>query len=195
MSSKSSYEERQKKLQALFDDVSSPESSQDPYVDDGTFGSDQDYEPSDGESTSSEETTRALQSRQVNRNTSILPSDNSLSSAPSDADDNEDNKTSSQSEGNLENIDNIQFSAEPVNQIQPSFSVLTAEAREYAEYPDVSPRTSGVPNSINPTPRRPATPVINESWSNTVMTIPNFDFDSSACGITVNVDNMDKAID
>ncbi|CAH2106083.1 unnamed protein product [Euphydryas editha] len=76
-----------------------PESSQDPYVDDGTFGSDQYYDPSDVESTSSKEITRASQGR-----------------------------------------------------------------------------ISGEPNSINPTPKRPATPVINESWSNTVMTIPNFGF-------------------
>lgn len=69
--SKDSYEERQKILQTLFDEVSSPESSQEPYVDDGAFGSDQDYEPSDVESTSSEETTRASQSRQVDRNTSV----------------------------------------------------------------------------------------------------------------------------
>lgn len=62
MASKDPYEEEEKRLKAVFDKVSTPESSQDPNADDGQFWSDKDYEPSDVHSTSSEDTTRASQS-------------------------------------------------------------------------------------------------------------------------------------
>lgn len=45
------------------------------------------------------------------------------------------------------------------------------------------------------TTRRSNTPVIEESWCQTVTEIPNFNFDHSQCGITVDVDGMNSVID
>lgn len=73
-------------------------------------------------------------------------------------------KSSSQPEGQFENIDNIPFFDELVNQIQASVSLLIAESRDYAECSAVSQRTSGEPNSINITSRRPTTPGLSKKY-------------------------------
>ncbi|CAF4947838.1 unnamed protein product [Pieris macdunnoughi] len=98
MASGSSYEEQQKRLQTLFDAASTPESTQDPFEDDGEYGSDQEYQPSGDESTSSEDATKVSQTRGVRRNTTILSSGESLSTSSSDTDDDHDRTLCSGSE-------------------------------------------------------------------------------------------------
>ncbi|KPJ16082.1 hypothetical protein RR48_06037 [Papilio machaon] len=47
------YEREQKRLLELFNEAETPESSEDPYADDGEYGSDKDYHPSGDDSLSS----------------------------------------------------------------------------------------------------------------------------------------------
>ncbi|XP_045769866.1 uncharacterized protein LOC123872539 isoform X2 [Maniola jurtina] len=89
MAFRDSYEKEQKRLQDLFDAVSSPESCEDPFADDGGFGSDVDYEPSGEGCSSSEDEAQASQIRQVRRNRARVSSGDSNSTSSSDTDDSE----------------------------------------------------------------------------------------------------------
>ncbi|CAH3967426.1 unnamed protein product [Pieris brassicae] len=55
--------------------------------------------------------------------------------------------------------------------------------------------TDGQSTSINDEARESDIPVTEESWSTTVTDIPDFNFDNSATGITVNIDDMEHVID
>ncbi|KAH9642114.1 hypothetical protein HF086_007424 [Spodoptera exigua] len=55
--------------------------------------------------------------------------------------------------------------------------------------------TSDPPNPTNTSPRVSDIPLADESWSHTIAEIPDFNFDSSQCGITVNVDDMNGVLD
>ncbi|CAF4945841.1 unnamed protein product [Pieris macdunnoughi] len=166
MASGSSYEEQQKRLQTLFDAASTPESSKDPFEDDGEYGSDQEYQPSGDESTSSEDATKVSQTRGVRRNTTILSSGESISTSSSDTDDDHDRTLYS----GFEELRPI-HEREQLSQTQKSESDLDIE-RVIDESQEA-----------------------DESWCNTESEIPDFKFASSESGITVNIDDMVNVMD
>ncbi|XP_047028874.1 piggyBac transposable element-derived protein 4-like [Helicoverpa zea] len=199
MASRDSFEKEQKRLQDLFDAASTPESSQDPFADDGDYGSDDEYLPSRVESTSSEDETQASKSRRIRQVTATTSSGESISSLSSDADDDADKSSyniDSTLDGNGENIEVTRNTDCPVDLIQEPVPVITDLPLNDEEYPNLSPLDpSDQLNSVSVGPRRSNTPIREELWSQTITDIPDFHFDNSQCGITVNVDSMNQVID
>lgn len=216
MAGKDSYEEQQKRLQALFDETSTPESSQDPYADvDGLYGTDSDYQPSNYESSDSDYMDRNSQPRR-SKNTDVTLLAEAKSSS---SDDTDDDRTSCSS--GLENQLVVTLTAEvhaqasmsassshePLNSstVMPSVSYehvsaapISSPIVELADnenHADISQEASLQTNVTNVHPRRVDVIVPEESWSETVAPIPNFNFDSSECGITVDVSAMEHPLD
>lgn len=275
MAKRNTYEEQQKRLQDLFDEASTPESSQDPYADDGEYGSDLDYQPSDLESSSSEDATSRPKSRRVQRTASIRSGESASSSSSSTCDqvddltsccsdteegrnvsnsiyqiktpavspsnisrveslgveqhshvaqDQNDNieaslnyisferpasvslkcdehineeqcsnifqNSSSANENNIEGISNPDAS-----EIQMHVSQLVNDSRNVEVQPNVTQNTTTNRHSASCIPRREEVPLPEAPWSTTVTTVPDFNFDRSKCGITVNIDNKDNVLD
>lgn len=67
MESNDPYQRQQNRIQKLFDEASSSESSQDPYADDGEYGSDQCYVPSDEDNCSSSDSETVVRVHQPNK--------------------------------------------------------------------------------------------------------------------------------
>lgn len=182
MASRDSYEKEQKRIQDLFDAALTSESSHDPFEDDGEFGSDADFQPSGEVSSSSEDEAKASQTRHKQHRTAAVSSGESTSSSSSDIDD-------------PDELSNhvIQSSEIPVNQ-EPAPLVPGVFVND-EENTNVDQDTSDQPNPTNTSPRVSDIPLADESWSHTIAEIPDFNFDSSQCGITVNVDDMNGVLD
>lgn len=161
MAARDSYEEQQKILQDLFDAVSTPESSEDPFADDGEYGNDQDYEPSGNESTSSDEAISISATRRIRQRSAAISSDESLSSSSSDSDDDR-TVCSANSETHREDIETSLVQAPVSSSTDTSTNVPTVPSSD--EQPqNVSMLTDGQSTSINDEPRESDIPVIEES--------------------------------
>ncbi|XP_045769865.1 piggyBac transposable element-derived protein 4-like isoform X1 [Maniola jurtina] len=178
MAFRDSYEKEQKRLQDLFDAVSSPESCEDPFADDGGFGSDVDYEPSGEGCSSSEDEAQASQIRQVRRNRARVSSGDSNSTSSSDTDDSE--------ERNQRDIvtSDIRVSHEHTQLLPSDVHVNESTNLPNPDTATYSQRSSDITE-----------PLTEESWSSTIADIPDFNFDSSQCGITVNIDGISQVLD
>lgn len=175
------YDKEQKRLQDLFDEASTPESSQDPFEDDGEFGSDLDYQPSNVESSNSEDEAQTSRIRFNRGRTAAVSSGESTSSSSSDADDSE------ESHNEATQTFDIPISLEPAP--LSSGTLINDE-----ESPNPYQVNSDQPNPTISTPRDDI-PLPEESWSSTIADLPDFNFDSSQCGITVNVNDMNGVLE
>ncbi|CAH4034420.1 unnamed protein product [Pieris brassicae] len=190
MAARGSYEDQQKRLQDLFDAVSTPESSEDPFADDGEYGNDQDYEPSGNESISSDDAISISATRRIGQRSAALSSGESSSSSSSDSDADR-TVCSANSKTHREDIETSLVQAPVSLSIDTSTNVPSSD-----EQPQNMPiLTDGQSTSINDEARESDIPVTEESWSTTVTDIPDFNFDNSATGITVNIDDMEHVID
>ncbi|KAF9796765.1 hypothetical protein SFRURICE_012616, partial [Spodoptera frugiperda] len=117
-----------------------------------------------------------------------ISSGESESSSSSDDDD----KTScSEPEEQRENIEVAQSLDLSVDLIQEPVPLITGVPMVDEQDPNVS-RDVLLSQTLS---MRSSTPFIEESWCQTVTEIPNFNFDHSQCGITVDVDGMNSVID
>uniref|UniRef100_A0A2A4IYX2 PiggyBac transposable element-derived protein domain-containing protein n=1 Tax=Heliothis virescens TaxID=7102 RepID=A0A2A4IYX2_HELVI len=159
MSSRDSYERQQKLLQDLFDAATTPDSSQEPFADDGELGSDLDYQPRSTDLSSSEDEIQTTQIKRRRQKQAAISSGESKSSSSSDDDD----KTScSEPEEQRENIEVAQSLDLSVDLIQEPVPLITGVPMVDEQVANVSRDVSFEPNPINVTTKRSNTPVIEE---------------------------------
>lgn len=102
MSSGDSYGRQQKLLQDLVDAASTHESSQEPFADDGEYGSDLHYQPKASDFSSSED---EIQTTQIKRRRQIQAAISSVESESSSSDGDDDKTSCFEPEEQRENIE------------------------------------------------------------------------------------------
>lgn len=194
MSSRDPYEREQKLLQDLFDAAATPESSQEPFADDGEYGSDLDYHPTATDFSSSEDEIQNTQIIRRRQKQAGISTGDSKSSSSSDSDDNETSCSGPEEQHeNIEVAQSLDLSVDLIQELVPLMTGVPSMVDE--QDPNVSQNVSFEANPINVTTGRSNTPVIEESWSQTVTEIPDLNFDHSKCGITVDVDGINSVFD
>ncbi|XP_045457227.1 piggyBac transposable element-derived protein 4-like [Melitaea cinxia] len=183
------YEREQKRLLELFNEVETPESSEDPYADDGEYGSDKDYYPSGDESLSSDDAAGRRPQKHASNSSGE-------SSSSSDSDDSEKTFCPSEDEQRNENISvtqNLHVSEATSSGIPLSSNDRLINQDDRPNSPDISDQLT---SPISHAPRTSAEiPSVVEGWSDTVTDIPDFNFDNAASPIQVNIDNIENVMD
>lgn len=179
MESNDPYQRQQNRIQKLFDEASSSESSQDPYADDGEYGSDQCYVPSDEDNCSSSDSETVVRVHQPNKSRRRVggSSDSSKSSTDlSDVPDQNLSQSEHQTEQESQQNENVQPSTSRT-EIERDLLVLTHNSQS---------NSNNEPNNDD---------FDSQDWSSTLVDIPEFNFDSSIEGISVNKENVNNPRD